>query len=69
MPCFAAEPAGEAAVFGEADGELDVRGVCALANVQRATATTQTPLMTQVLVFILWVLIEFGNRYRVRLRD
>ena len=60
MPCFAAEPAGEAAVFGEADGELDVRGVCALANAQRATAATQTPLIRQVLVFIAWFLVESG---------
>jgi hypothetical protein len=69
VPCFAAEPAGEAAVFGEADGELDVRGVCALANAQRATATTQTPLIRQVLVFTVWVLIEFGDRFRFRLMD
>jgi hypothetical protein len=69
VPCFAAEPASEAAVFGEADGELDVGGVCAPANAQRATATTQTPLMRQVLVFMVWVLIEFGDRYRFTLMD
>jgi hypothetical protein len=37
-----------------------VRGVvCALASVQRA-ATTQTPLMRQLLVFIAWFLVESG---------
>ena len=61
MPCFAGEAAGDAAVFEETDGELDVRGVvCALASVQRATATMQTPLMRQVLVFIVWFLVESG---------
>jgi hypothetical protein len=60
VPCFAGEAAGDAAVFEETDGELDVRGVvCALASVQRA-ATTQTPLMRQLLVFIAWFLVESG---------
>jgi hypothetical protein len=42
VPCFAGETAGDAAVFGEAEGELDVFGVvCALSAMGRARLATQ----------------------------
>jgi hypothetical protein len=62
VPCFADEAAAEAEVFVEAEGEPDVRGVvCALTNVQKATAATLTLLMRYVLVFIIWFLLEFKS--------
>lgn len=40
--CFAGEAAGDAAVFGEVEGELDVFGVvCALSSMGRATLAMQ----------------------------
>jgi hypothetical protein len=40
--CFAGEAAGDAAVFGEGEGELVALGiVCAVSGVQRATLATQ----------------------------